>query len=82
VSTVNVSTDSDILVQGAVEFINAAATDELNLSAGQSIQVVTDTGSISMTDSGGDLSGSLGLTAHDVWVCLPPAGLTPFVGYM
>src|SRR4029078_557945 len=32
-------------------------------------EVVTDHGgSIAMTDSAGDLSGNLGLTAHNIWV--------------
>jgi hypothetical protein len=63
-----VNTDGSIIVRGHVDFVNAGSEDSLALNAGEKIEVITDSGSISMTDSEGDLSGSLSLTAHDIWV--------------
>ena len=51
-----------------MSFTDAAATDTLAINAGETIQIITDTGGIAMTDSNGDVSGVLELTAHDIWV--------------
>jgi hypothetical protein len=68
VAAVTLNTDSSVLVKGEVNFINAATNDSLTINAGDTIQVITDTGGIAMTDANGDLAGTLELTAHDIWV--------------
>jgi filamentous hemagglutinin family protein len=68
VGSVTLNTDGNVLVLGDVQFINAASTDKLTVDAGHSIQVDTDGGSIAMTDSAGDLAGTLALNADNVWV--------------
>jgi filamentous hemagglutinin family protein len=68
ISHVTVNTGGSIVVSGDVNYVNAGAADSLTLNAGERIEVVTDTGSIMMTNSAGQLSGSLSLKAHDVWV--------------
>jgi hypothetical protein len=68
ISHVTVNTGGSIVVSGNVNYVNAAATDSLTLNAGERIEVVTDTGSIAMTNSADQLSGSLALKAHDIWV--------------
>jgi hypothetical protein len=68
VGDVTVNTGGSIIVRGHVDFVNAGADDSLALNAGDRIEVITDNGSISMTDSDGDLAGSLSLQAHDIWV--------------
>jgi hypothetical protein len=68
ISHVTVNTGGSIVVSGNVSYVNAAATDSLTLNAGERIEVVTDTGSIAMTNSADQLSGSLALKAHDIWV--------------
>ena len=69
ISSATVNTDGSIIVEGAIDYFDAAATDVLALNAGQNIEVITDDGgSISMTDVNGDLSGTLDLTAHNIWV--------------
>ncbi len=68
-SSVTFNTNSSIQVLGALDYLDAANSDVLSLNAGQRIEVITDAGgSIAMTDSIGDLSGTLNLTAHDIWV--------------
>ncbi|HVU30029.1 MAG TPA: hypothetical protein VHE36_06490, partial [Sphingomicrobium sp.] len=68
-ASVTVNTSSSILVLGSVEYLDAAASDVLSLNAGERIEVITDAGgSITMTDATGDPSGTLNLTAHDIWV--------------
>jgi len=68
-SSVEVNTTGSILVGGAINYANAGADDSLSLNSGDKIEVATDAGgSIAMTDSSGNLSGSLTLTGHDVWV--------------
>ncbi|MEO7654511.1 MAG: hypothetical protein ABIS23_02365, partial [Sphingomicrobium sp.] len=70
--SVTVNTAGSILVNGAVEYYNAAATDTLTLNAGGNIIVDTDTGSIFLYTYGPQenqiLSGNLVLNAHSVWV--------------
>jgi hypothetical protein len=68
VGSVEVDTGGSILVQGFLDYINAAASDTMTLNAGSGIQVATGTGGISITDSAGNLSGTLNLVAPDVWV--------------
>jgi hypothetical protein len=69
VSHVTLNTDGAVIVEGFVDFVDAAATDSLTINAGTVIEVITDAGGgISMTDSNGDLAGTLELTAHDIWV--------------
>ena len=59
-SSVIINTDSSIIVEGALDYVDAAPTDALTLNAGNAIEVVTDVGgSIAMTDNLGDLSGTL-----------------------
>ena len=71
-ASVTLNTASSILVSGAVEYYNAAATDSLTLNAGQDIIVDTDTGSIEMYATGQFEqfypSGLLTLSAENVWV--------------
>jgi hypothetical protein len=66
-SSVTLNTGGSVFVEGAIAYLNAAATDTLAINAGESIQVNTDGGSIAMTN-GDDVSGILELTAHDIWV--------------
>ena len=61
-----VNTAGAIRVEGGVDFINAAATDTLDLSAGQRIEVITPDGSIRMTGSNGALSGILSLRSKNI----------------
>ena len=68
IASMTFNTAGSIIVQGALDFINADATDALNLNAGNNIEVITDTGSISMTDSSDGLAGLLTLNADNVWV--------------
>jgi hypothetical protein len=51
-----------------VAFTTAAADDSLAITAGDSIQLNTDGGAVTMTDGNGAVSGTLALTAHDIWV--------------
>jgi hypothetical protein len=67
-SSVTFNTGGSIVVQGLVDFINAGPDDSLTLNAAGAIEVITDTGGISMTDSSGVLSGLLTLNAPDIWV--------------
>ena len=68
-SSVEVNTTGSILVAGAVNYANAGADDVLSLNSGDKIEVATDLGgSIAMTDNSGNLSGTLNLRGHDVWV--------------
>ncbi|HWJ59538.1 MAG TPA: hypothetical protein VNR68_07900, partial [Sphingomicrobium sp.] len=67
VSSVTVNTNGVLQVLGDVQYVNAGVDDVLAFNA-QTIEVITDTGSIVMTDSSGDLSGNLLLTAHDIWI--------------
>ena len=84
--TVAVNTGGSIVVGGAVKFGDAGATDSLALNAGKNVEVVTDTGSIAMTDSSGTLSGTLRLSGDNVWIAdqsiisaleTNPASVTP-----
>ena len=68
VGDVTINSGGSILVKGMVDFINAGAGDVLTLNAGNAIEVMTDTGGISMTGSTGGLAGSLALNAPDIWV--------------
>ena len=68
VGDVTINSGGSILVHGLVNFINAGPEDSLTLNAGNAIEVVTDTGGISMTNSSGVLAGSLTLGAPDIWV--------------
>lgn len=68
VSHVIVNTAGSVIVEGQVNFINAGLDDSLTINAGETIQVITDNGGISITDSNEDLSGTLELNAHDIWV--------------
>ena len=47
VSSVTINTGGSIIVEGALDYVDAAATDEMNLDAGQNIEVVTDAGGAS-----------------------------------
>jgi hypothetical protein len=51
-----------------VDFVNAGPSDSLTINAGQAIEIITDTGGIIMTATGGQLAGTLALTAHDIWI--------------
>lgn len=68
VGSVTLNTGGSVYVEGGVNYTNAGAGDILAINAGERIAVITDTGSIAMTDSAGNLSGTLELTAHDIWV--------------
>jgi filamentous hemagglutinin family protein len=68
VGDVTVNTGGSVRVAGQVNFINAAAGDSLTINAGNRIQLITNTGGISITDTAGHLAGTLQLTAHDIWV--------------
>jgi filamentous hemagglutinin family protein len=67
VGAITMNSDGSILVEGLVDFINAGAADSLTLNAGQTIEIITDTGGISITDSDGVLSGTLALNAPNIW---------------
>ncbi|MFL6752380.1 MAG: DVUA0089 family protein, partial [Sphingomicrobium sp.] len=67
VGHVSIATEGSVIVDGLVDFINAAAGDRLTITAGKAIQLITDTGGISMKDSTGHLSGILQLASQDVW---------------
>ena len=84
--SVVVNTGGSIVVGGAVKFADAAATDSLTLNAGKNLEVITDTGSIAMTNSSGALSGMLNLHGDNVWIASQsiisaleanPASVTP-----
>ena len=68
VSSVTLNTGGSVIVEGAVDYINAGSSDVLAINSGEVIEVITDGGSISVTDSAGNLAGTLELTAHDIWV--------------
>ncbi|MEO6224719.1 MAG: hypothetical protein ABIO80_02545 [Sphingomicrobium sp.] len=68
VSDVTITTGGSILIEGMVDFFNAAAGDSLTLNAGNRIVLNTDTGGLQMTDVNGDFGGTLELIASDVWV--------------
>jgi filamentous hemagglutinin family protein len=68
VSHVALNTDGSIFVEGIIDFHDAGADDSLALTAANSIEVNTDTGGISITDSSEAYVGTLDLTAHDIWV--------------
>ena len=68
IASATVNTAGSIFVLGDLAFTNAAASDALTLNAGPLIEVVTDTGSVSMTNSSGALSGILSLNADNVWI--------------
>ncbi|MDL2340013.1 MAG: hypothetical protein QFB89_01645, partial [Pseudomonadota bacterium] len=68
VSSVTVNTGGTIVVQGNVQVSDAGAADTLTLNGGHAVEVITDTGSIAMTNSSGALAGVLGLNADNVWV--------------
>ncbi len=76
-SSVTLNTDSSIIITGAVEYYNAAATDSLTLNAGEDIIVDTDTGSIEMYAINQFEqfypSGQLVLNADNVWVAESPS---------
>jgi filamentous hemagglutinin family protein len=67
ISSVAVNTSGSILVEGAVNYGNAGATDSLALNAGGNVEVNTTTGSIAMTN-GSALAGSLTLSGANIWV--------------
>jgi len=66
--SIAVNTGGSIVVGSAVKFTDAAPTDSLSLNAGKNVEVITDTGSISMTNSSGALSGALTLRGNNVWI--------------
>ena len=66
--TVTMNSDGSIFVHGLIDFIDAVPGDSLTLNASNAIEVITDTGGISMTDSSGGLAGALTLNASDIWV--------------
>jgi filamentous hemagglutinin family protein len=68
VGDVTMNSGGSIIVKGLVDFINAGAADFLALNAGNRIEVITDTGGISMTSASGGLAGTLSLNAPDIWV--------------
>ena len=68
VSAVTLNTSGSVFVEGALQYVNAGTGDTLAINAGEMIQVITDTGSISMTSSSGNLAGTLELTADNIWV--------------
>jgi hypothetical protein len=65
---VTLNTSGSVFVLGQVDFTDAGAGDSLTINAGDSIQVVTDSGGVTITDVDGDPTGTLALTAHDIWV--------------
>ena len=67
ISSIAVNTSGSILVEGAVNYGNAGASDSLALNAGGNIEVNTATGSIAMTN-GSALAGSLTLSGANIWV--------------
>ena len=85
-SSVTLNTGGSIIVGGAVKYADAAPTDTLTLNAGKNLEVITDKGSISITNSSGGLSGALTLKGDNVWVAsqaiisaleASPASVTP-----
>ena len=67
-SSVTLNTGGSVFVDGKVDFIDATPTDSLTINAGHAIEVNTDTGGIEMTDSTGALTGTLNLSADNIWV--------------
>ena len=58
-SSVTFNTAGSILVDGALDYVDAGASDALTLNAGKQIEVITDAGgSIAMTDNLGDAFGN------------------------
>ena len=68
ISHVQLGTSGNVIIDGIVHYDDAGPSDFLSIYAGNSIQVVTDTGGIGMTASDGSLSGLLMLGADNVWV--------------
>src|SRR5206468_2748286 len=66
--TVTANAGGSVLINGLISFENAGAGDSLNITAGNAIELNTDTGSVVMTDSAGNPAGALNLTAPNIWV--------------
>jgi filamentous hemagglutinin family protein len=64
--SVTLNTPGTVHVLGALNFINAATTDRLVISANQRIEVITPSGSIRMTDANGGLAGTLTLRSANI----------------
>ena len=65
--SLTLDTDGSVRVEGTINYINAAPTDSLLISAGQRIEVITP-GGIQMTNSTGALSGMLTLQSDNIVV--------------
>ena len=60
--------DGVVRVVGDIEWTNAGLSDNLTFDPGEAFELNTDTGSILMTDSGGNLAGSLILNGPNLWI--------------
>ncbi len=69
----SVTTPGRIRVTGAVAPVMSTNSDQVSLTAGQRIDVVTDTGSIVLRNGAGALTGTLLLTAPTARVAAPLA---------
>lgn len=63
-SQVDISTDGILSVEGLLSYVDAASTDSLFISANERLQIITPTGGIIISDSSGQLSGSLSLFSN------------------
>ena len=68
VTNFTLNTGGSVFVRGLVNWTNAGANDTLTFNAGNLILVNTDTGGIQLTNSAGNLAGTLALNANNVWV--------------
>jgi filamentous hemagglutinin family protein len=68
VTNLTLNTGGSVFVRGLVNWTNAGASDTLTFNAGNLILVNTDTGGIQLTNSAGNLAGTLALNANNVWV--------------
>lgn len=65
-TSITVISGGTLAVVGQIDFIAAAPTDTLSLTAAETLQVLLPDGGISITDDTGALSGALTLTANGV----------------
>jgi filamentous hemagglutinin family protein len=68
VGSFTMNTDGQVRLDGDLRLANAATGDTLTINAGHAIEVNTDSGSIALTDSSGQLAGVLNLNADNIWI--------------
>jgi hypothetical protein len=57
-----------VLVNGVIGYTTAGADDSLTINAGDILAVNTDSGGIQITNPAGNLTGTLTLSADNIWV--------------